>query len=93
MIDIGNATLRWKGGRVWVTAGDDRLRSGECGQPIGGLSDAMAAAWLAVTDGCRWIGIRNALVRPQLALNQPKLQPQTLPPLSAVSAHWTDRVD
>ena len=49
MIDIGNATLRWKGGRVWVTAGDDRLRSGECGEPIGGLSDAMAAAWLAVT--------------------------------------------
>ena len=40
MIDIGNATLRWKGGRVWVTAGDDRLRSGECGQPIGGLSDS-----------------------------------------------------
>jgi hypothetical protein len=63
MITITDAGLRWAAdGRVWVVAGDPALASGEFGQPICGLSDAMAAAWLAATDGVPVAAVHEALL-------------------------------
>jgi hypothetical protein len=62
MISIANASLRWAGDRVRVVAGDPVLGPHESGQPISGLTDALAAGWLAVTDGLPVAAVHAALL-------------------------------
>ncbi len=63
MIPITNAALRWAGDDVYVTAGDPVLGPHESGQPIACLTDALAAAWLAATDGLPVTQIHGALLQ------------------------------
>lgn len=62
MIDIRDASLRWSGDRVWIQAGDPVMGPGECGQPIDSLQSAMAAGWMAVTDGLPVADVHAALL-------------------------------
>ena len=63
MIDITNASLRWSGDRVYVTAGDPELAAGEYGHSITSLTEAMAAGWAAVTvDGYAVADVHAALL-------------------------------
>jgi hypothetical protein len=59
-----NASMRWAAdGRVWVTAGAGALGAGECAQPICGLSDALAAGWVAASRGVPVDRIHAALLQ------------------------------
>lgn len=62
MIPVTNASLHWLGDSVYVTAGDPVLAPGESGQPIDGLESAMAAGWMAVTDGLPVVDVHAALL-------------------------------
>ena len=62
MIDIANATLCWRSDKVWVTAGDVGPVGGASAQPIGDLTQAMAAAWMCASDGYAVPAIHEALM-------------------------------
>lgn len=63
MIDIRAATLCWCGDRVWVEAGDTGPHPHASGQPITCITDAMAAGWMAVTDGLPAVEVHRALLQ------------------------------
>jgi hypothetical protein len=62
MIDISAATLCWRSDDVWIEAGDAGPQPHASAQPIGSLEQAMAAGWMAVTDGLPVADVHAALL-------------------------------